>query len=129
MTFALWRRDGEQGHPGVMRAVHPPIHREPRLLPATAAGRWALGLFAVAVVSFAFMTVAVATGQSGGETFSASWWLAVPALLAGSGAVASGVIGAYAILRHHEHAALVYLSTAMGLLVIAFVLGETFASH
>lgn len=109
--------------------MHPPIHREPRLLPTTVAGRWALGLFAVAVASFAMMTAAVATGLRGGEVFSDTWWLAVPALLAGTGAAAAGVIGAYAILRRHEHAALVYLATATGLLVISFVVGEALTPH
>lgn len=109
--------------------MHPPIPREPRLLPTTVAGRWALGLFAVSTTSFAVMTVAVATGARAGELFSDTWWLAVPALLAGTGAVAAGVVGAYAVLRRHEHAALVYLVTALGLLVISFVVGETFTPH
>lgn len=112
-----------------MRAVHPPIHRAPRLLPATVAGRWALGLFTAAVTSFAVMTAAVASGQRGGETLSDNWWLALPALLAGAAAVAAGVVGSYAILRRHDHGALVYLSTAMGLVVITFVVGETVTAH
>lgn len=107
-----------------MRAAHPTTHREPRLLPETAPGRWALGLFGLAVAGFVLMTVAVATGQRGGETFSDNWWLAAPALLASVSSVASGVVGAYAIVRRHEHAALVYLAAATGLLVIAFVVGE-----
>lgn len=105
------------------------MRREPRLLPESGAGRWSVGLFALAVASFAFMTVAVAAGQRGGERFSDNWLLAVPALMAGFGAVAAGGIGAYAIVRHHEHSLLVYLSSAMGLVVVAFVVGEVFAVH
>lgn len=109
-----------------MGAAGPSTRREQRLLAESVAGRWALGLFAAAVASFAFMTLGVATGQRGGEHFSDNWLLAAPALLAGIGAVASGGVGAYAIVRHHEHSLLVYLTTAMGLVVVAFVLGETF---
>jgi hypothetical protein len=86
-------------------------------------------VFGLAVAAFAFMSLAVATGQRGGETFSDNWLLAVPALLAGFGAVGSAAVGVYAIVRHHEHSLLVYLLTAIGLLVVAFVVGEGFATH
>ena len=86
-------------------------------------------MFGLAVAAFTFMALAVGTGQRGGETFSDSWLLAAPALLAGSGAVGSAAVGAYAIVRHHEHSLLVYLITAIGLLVVAFVIGEGFATH
>ncbi len=105
------------------------MRREPRLLPESGAGRWAVGLFALAVASFTFMTLAVAAGQRGGEHFSDNWWLAVPAVVAGAGAVAAGGTGAYAIVRHHEHSLLVYLSSAIGLVVVAFVVGEIFTTH
>jgi hypothetical protein len=86
-------------------------------------------VFGLAVAAFAFITLAVATGQRGGETFSDNWLLAVPALLAGFGAVGSAAVGAYAILRHREHSLLVYLLTAIGLLMVAFVVGEGFNTH
>jgi hypothetical protein len=105
------------------------MHRAPRLMPESVAGRWALGLWILSVGSFAVMTAAVAAGQRGGDAFSDNWLLAAPALLAGFSSVAGACLGAYAILRHHEHSALVYLSTAMGLLVVTFVVGELFATH
>jgi membrane associated rhomboid family serine protease len=98
-------------------------------MPGSVAGRWALGLWLLSVASFAFMTAAVATGQRGGDTLGDNWLLAAPALLAGLSSVASGCVGAYAILRRHDHAVMVYLSTAMGLLVVVFVVGEVFATH
>ena len=112
-----------------MRAGLPTMRRPPRLMPESVAGRWALGLWVLSVASFAFMTAAVAAGQRGGDAFSDNWFLAAPALLAGVSSVGGGCVGAYAILRHHEHSVLVYLSTAMGLLVVTFVVGEIFAVH
>ncbi|HEY0775396.1 MAG TPA: hypothetical protein VGD51_15010 [Nocardioidaceae bacterium] len=112
-----------------MRAGLPTMRHPPRLMPESVAGRWALGLWVLSVASFAFMTAAVAAGQRGGDAFSDNWFLAAPALLAGVSSVGGGCVGAYAILRHHEHSVLVYLSTAMGLLVVTFVVGELFAVH
>jgi hypothetical protein len=107
-----------------MRAAPRLEHRTPRLLPETEPGRWSLGLFGVVVAGFVFMTAALAGGQQGGDAFGDNQWLAVPAAVAALAAIASGAVGGFSILRRHEHAGLIYLTTAMGLLVTVFVVGE-----
>jgi hypothetical protein len=97
-----------------------------RLLPESMAGRCALALFGVAVVACLLITAVGTSGAQAGLAFSETWLLAVPACVAGLSEFGSTAVGGYAILRRHEHAGLVFLTTAVGVVVAAFVLGETF---
>lgn len=104
-----------------MRAVHSAAWWTWRL-PTTRAGRWAVALFGVAVVAVLFMGAAlVIDGQ--GATFDRSPVLGAPAAVAAFSGFISAALGGYAIVRH-ERALLVFLTTAIGLNVLAYALGE-----
>jgi hypothetical protein len=81
-----------------------------------------VGLFLLAVASVLLLAATAATqapvGTLGGDPL-----LAAPAALAAAFGVASAGLGGYAIV-HHERALLLLLTTAAGLNVLAYVLGE-----
>ena len=76
------------------------------------------------------MMAAVASGQTGGETFSDNWLLAILGLVMGAGAIGAGIAAWYAIFRHDERAVLVGIPALVGLLATVFIVGELFGpSH
>jgi hypothetical protein len=95
-----------------------------RIVPESAAGRWALGLFDVAAVAFAVMTVVAATGEEPREILSHSWWLGLPAFVGGFSMLLSTVVGAYAVLRLQERAVLVLVTTGIGMIAVIYFFGE-----
>ena len=89
-----------------------------------------LALLGVAAAAFAAMMAAVASGQTGGETFSDNWLLAILGLVMGAGAIGAGIAAWYAIFRRHERAVLVGIPALVGLLATFFIVGELFGpSH
>lgn len=105
-----------------MRGVPSPPFSPSSWLPDSRAGRWALALFVVASVAVLFMGV-VGLVQQPAATFDHDPLLAVPAALAAVCGVVSATLGAYSILRH-ERALAVILTTAAGLNLLAYVVGE-----
>lgn len=70
-----------------------------------------------------------ASDQRGGETFFSNPTLAVPALLMGISGILAFVTGAISIFRNKERSITVFLSTALGLFVLIFWLGEILVPH
>ena len=98
--------------------------------PTTRPGRLSLTLLGVAAAAFAAMMGDVASGQTGGETFSDNWLLAILGLVMGAGAIGAGIAAWYAIFRHDERAVLVGIPALVGLLATVFIVGELFGpSH
>ena len=98
--------------------------------PTTRPGRLSLILVGVAVAALAAMMAAVASGQTGGETFSDNWLLATLGLVMAAWAVGAGTAAWYAIFRRRERAVLVGISALVGLLATFFIVGEFFGpSH
>lgn len=110
-----------------MRAAPTPVRRGPRLLPESRAGWWAVALQLLAVGSFLLLVGIALADDRFGELFRDHPSLALPALVAGICTSAAGVAGGYAIVRRGERGGLVVLATALGLILVAFALGETFA--
>jgi len=75
--------------------------------PTTRPGRLSLILLGVAVAALAAMMAAVASGQTGGETFSDNWLLATLGLVMAAWAVGAGTAAWCAIFRRRERAVLV----------------------
>lgn len=75
------------------------------------------------------MNVLVASGQRGGDTIFDNLALSVPALLAAGSVMMAFMIGALGIWKYHERSALVWLITAIGLLVLIFLTGELISPH
>lgn len=71
----------------------------------------------------------VAFGQRGGETFFSNPVLSIVALLMGTSGVLAFVTGTISIFRNRERSILVFLSTALGLFVLIFWLGEVLVPH
>jgi hypothetical protein len=94
------------------------------LLPKTALGKWALGLAISFIVLFVLVIILVTTGQEGGETFFSNLYLAVPGLLAVVSGLATFLTGIISIIFMKERALLVFLATAIGLIVIVFMVGD-----
>lgn len=98
-------------------------------MPSTVPGRWSVALLAGFVVSLGTFYALVASGQRGGETFFSNELLVATILLAASCAIAGGLVGVFAILRSQERSPLVIAATAVGTVVIAFVLLEAVFEH
>ena len=94
------------------------------ILPKTALGKWSVGLAISFIIFFALVSVLAATGQEGGETFFSNLYLAIPGLLAFVSGIAASLTGITSIIFLKERAILVFAATAVGLLIIAFMLGD-----
>ena len=69
------------------------------------------------------LTIAIASGQRGGDEFFDNILLAVIGLTAVAAGVASFIIGVIGIFRQKERAWLLFITTFIGLLVTLFLLG------
>lgn len=111
-------------------------NRSLRILPATALGKWSVGLMIVMPILFiigsSFAGLLYPSVPAGGTIFADI--AARPALaltmLAGMGSGISGFItGFLAIIRKKDHSLLVYVSTLIGVLLILFLAGEFISPH
>ena len=96
------------------------------ILPKTMLGKWSIGLAISFIVLFALVSVLGATGQEGGPTFFSNLYLAIPGLLAAISGFAAFLTGLLSIIFLKERALLVFISSAIGLLLILFILGDFF---
>jgi hypothetical protein len=94
------------------------------LLPRTAPGKWAFWLAIGFIVLFVLLIILTTTGQERGETFFSNLYLAVPGLLAIVSGIAAFLSGIISIIFMKERAFLVFLATAIGLIVIVFMVGD-----
>jgi hypothetical protein len=99
------------------------------VMPCTRLGRWSIGLIGGLVLSFAVLAIMAATGQTGGETFSDNLLLAIPGFLAAGCGIAAFFTGVIGVIMSKERSVFVFVSTAFGLLVLLFVLGEVLSPH
>jgi hypothetical protein len=94
------------------------------ILPKTAPGKWSIGCAISFIVFFALVSVLSAAGQEAGETFFSNLLLAIPGLIAFISGIAAFITGIISIIFLKERAILVYIATALGLFVIAFMLSD-----
>jgi hypothetical protein len=100
-----------------------------RLRPTSRLGCWSVGLLILFFAAFLAMSLVVASGQTGGKTFSDNWWIAGPGFTAVSGAVGAFVAGLIALTRRGDRSFPVLVAVAVGALVTLFVLGEVTSPH
>ena len=98
-------------------------------MPKTALGKWSVVLIIAFIVLLVSFQLLVASGQRGGETFFSNLVLAVPMLIAGISGVSALITGLIGVIRSRERSIIVYLATAIGLLVLLFWLGEIIFPH
>ena len=98
-------------------------------MPRTIMGKWSTGLIIAFFLFFAVFLILVALGQRGGDTFFSNLALTIPMLLAGVSGVSALVTGIIGIVKSRERSVLVFLATAIGLVVLIFSLGEILFPH
>ena len=99
------------------------------IVPKTALGKWSVGLAVSFIILFGLVSVLGATGQQGGPTFFSNLYLAIPGLIAAVSGFAAFLTGIISIIFLKERAILVFVSSAIGLALIAFILGDLFSSE
>lgn len=98
-------------------------------MPKTILGKWSVGLIIIFFLSFAALRLLVALGQRGGETFFSNPLLAITGIFMGISGISAFFTGIIGIIKSKERAVLVFLSTAIGLFVLIFCLGEILSPH
>lgn len=93
-------------------------------MPKTTLGKWSVGLIIIFFLLFSLFQFLVTSGQRGGETFFDNLILTIPALLMGISGILAFFAGLISIAKRKERSVLVFLTTAFGLFVLIFVLGE-----
>lgn len=116
-------RDGGDG------VVHATRNRAWTLLPHRRRGKQTALLLVMSLACFAAFFALVASGQRGGDTFFSNWWLAGTMLPAAALAIAAGVTGVTAMIRERDRSLSTLVATALGLLVVVFVIGEIAFPH
>jgi len=87
---------------------------------------WLLVAFAILLGVFYIL---LASGQRGGDTFFSNPILTVPMLLAATSGIAAFITGLISIIREKERSISVYLSVAIGLIVLIVVLANIISPH
>lgn len=99
------------------------------LEPQTFLGRASAWLIVAGALCLAVFFLFVSLGERGGDTFFANPKLAIPYLLAAACGIAAFGAGLTAILRRRERGGMVFLSTALGLVVLIWVGAEIVSPH
>jgi hypothetical protein len=104
--------------------------------PHTRLGRWSIGLiiampflFLIGITSMNLFYSSVPAGNSILEDLAGRPALALPMLAGMTAGIMAFVTGLVAIVREQERALFVYLSTAIGALLLLFLLGEFISPH
>lgn len=98
-------------------------------MPRSRPARWALILMVGSAWLFAAFFALVISGQKGGDTFFSNPWLA-GTITAGAGtAILAALLSIYSIIRERERSVSVFVTTALGLLVLAYAILELAFPH
>jgi hypothetical protein len=98
-------------------------------MPKTFLGKWSVGLVFLFFLILSLFYLLCALGERGGAGFFSNLYLAIPALsmaITGIAAFFTGIIG---IIKKKDYSILVFLSTAIGFLVLFWCLAEILFSH
>ena len=103
-------------------------------MPKTKLGKWSIKLILVFFTLFILVQIIAAVGRSQGAFDSSSlnvFQLLMPIIIipAGVCGVAAFVTGIISIIKSKERSVFVFFSTAIGLFVLLFVLGEFLFPH
>jgi hypothetical protein len=98
-------------------------------LPRTRLGKWSLWLVIAFFVLFIAFQILVAFGERGGDTFFSNLRLSLLILPAGVAAIAGFFTGIIGIIKSKDYAVLVFVTTAIGFLILLFVAGELLVPH
>lgn len=99
------------------------------LLPKHILGKCSIGQIVLFILMFGLLMSMISAGQKGGNTFFSNLSLAIPGLLAAISGVAAFFTGIVSIVKGKERSILVYLSTAVGFIVLLFCTAEILFPH
>lgn len=100
------------------------------ILPTTHLGKWSAKLIAAFFLLLGTTMVVVSVfHQEGGETFSDNLLISIPMFGAALAAMAAFVTGIISVWKYKERSIFVFITIAIGFLVLFFVLGEITSSH
>ncbi len=107
-----------------------------RIMPKTTLGKWSVGLIVTMPILFFIgslfvnsLYASVPAGDTILADIAARPALALTMLAGMVSGIAALVTGLLAIVRHKEHALLVYVSVAIGTLLMLFLAGELLYPH
>jgi len=92
-------------------------------------GKWSVGLIVIFFLSLTTLYLFCALGQRGGQGFFDNLLLAIPGLVAGIAGIFAFFIGIISIFKDKERSILVFLSTAIGFIVLLWCLAEILFPH
>lgn len=103
-------------------------------MPKTRLGKWSVWLIAVFFLLFILTQIIAAVGRSQGAFDSDStniYQILIPIAIipVGISGLCAFFTGIWAIVKYKERSILVFISTAVGFLVLTFVLGEFLFPH
>lgn len=100
-----------------------------QVFPKSTAGKWSVRLclmfFALIGLFFGF----VSAGQRGGMKFFDNLALALPIMFAAICSTVALILGLISIIKHQDRALLIFVSIAIGVLVVYFTIGEWVSMH
>lgn len=95
----------------------------------TVLGKWSVKFITIFILFLAMFYLIISFGQRGGDTFFSNFWLTTPILIAGASGILAFITGIISIIKDRERSVIVFLSTALGLFVLIFILGEILVPH
>jgi ABC-type Na+ efflux pump permease subunit len=98
-------------------------------MPQTTLGKWSVGLFIAFCLFFLAFIILVATGQRGDDALFSNLALTIPGLLAGVSVLSAMITGIINIVKSKERSFFVFLATAIGIMVLIFLIGEFSFPH
>jgi hypothetical protein len=98
-------------------------------MPKTVLGKWTVGSIIAFFVFFASLVLLAVSGEKGGDTLFDNPRLAFAGIFAALSALAAFFTGIFSIIKSRERSPVVFVSTAIGFLVLLFLLGEFLFPH
>jgi len=104
------------------------------IMPKTRLGKWSMWLIVIFFLLFILAQIIAAVGRSQGAFDNGSaniYQILIPITIipAGISGLCAFFSGIWAIIKYKERSILVFISTAVGFLVLTFVLGEFLFPH
>jgi len=99
-----------------------------KFVPKSVLGKLSVGLIALFFLTLFFFYLLLASGQRGGKGFFDNLFLAIPALFMAGFGISAFFTGLVSIIKR-ERAILVFLSSAIGFLILLFILAEIVFPH
>jgi len=92
-------------------------------------GKWSIILIIIFCLFSAIFYLFIVLGQRGGQGFFSNTLLAFPALIAGISGSLAFIAGSIGIIKDKQRNVFVFLSTAIGFLVLVWCLAEILFPH